>query len=206
MNYFLLLIFAILWCTLHSLLISIRTTSWFKWKLGKNYKYFRISYNIFSFLSLIALMLFEKSLATSLLFDWNFGYLQLLQVLLLMLSLLLFYLGAKQYDGMEFLGIRQLKHGFKSKTLSTSGKIQTKGILGVIRHPWYTASIIIIWLRPLYVSSLIINLVFTLYFIVGSFLEETKLRKEFGAEYTDYQKRVSMLLPWKWFQRIFLKR
>jgi protein-S-isoprenylcysteine O-methyltransferase Ste14 len=36
--------------------------------------------------------------------------------------------------------------------------------------------------------------------IVGTWLEEKKLIEEFGEKYLAYQKRVSMLLPYKWLK------
>ena len=74
------------------------------------------------------------------------------------------------------------------------------GILSVIRHPWYTASILIIWTRHLDVSALIVNLILTLYLIIGTYLEEQKLIDELGDEYRLYQKNVSMLFPFKWLK------
>jgi len=74
------------------------------------------------------------------------------------------------------------------------------GILGVIRHPWYTAAIIIIWMRNIDISTLIVNIILTLYLVVGTFLEERKLLLEFGEKYRYYQENVSMLFPLNWLK------
>ena len=42
--------------------------------------------------------------------------------------------------------------------------------------------------------------------VVGTLLEERKLVSEFGRQYTDYQQRVSMLLPVKWARQALLRR
>jgi protein-S-isoprenylcysteine O-methyltransferase Ste14 len=46
--------------------------------------------------------------------------------------------------------------------------------------------------------ALLTSMVITGYFIIGAFLEERKLLAEFGEEYIGYQRRVSMLFPFKW--------
>jgi protein-S-isoprenylcysteine O-methyltransferase Ste14 len=48
--------------------------------------------------------------------------------------------------------------------------------------------------------TLSINLVLSLYLIIGAFLQERKLVLEFGDGYRQYQDRVSMLFPWKWIR------
>jgi protein-S-isoprenylcysteine O-methyltransferase Ste14 len=74
------------------------------------------------------------------------------------------------------------------------------GILGITRHPWYLGSIIIIWVfnKHIYLSTLIINIILTVYLIVGTYLEERKLLAICGERYRNYQKKVSMLIPFKW--------
>jgi protein-S-isoprenylcysteine O-methyltransferase Ste14 len=43
--------------------------------------------------------------------------------------------------------------------------------------------------------------VLSLYLVIGAFLEERKLLKEFGDDYRLYKNRVSMLFPWKWIKK-----
>jgi protein-S-isoprenylcysteine O-methyltransferase Ste14 len=50
----------------------------------------------------------------------------------------------------------------------------------------------------MYVSTLIVNCILTIYLIIGTILEERKLVLVMGDAYRDYQKRVSMLIPCKW--------
>lgn len=72
------------------------------------------------------------------------------------------------------------------------------GILGVIRHPWYLATILLIWARPLDISAILINSILAVYVLTGAFLEEKKLLLEFGDKYRAYQNKVSMFIPYKW--------
>ena len=58
----------------------------------------------------------------------------------------------------------------------------------------------ILWARNLDGSAIVTNMVLTGYFIVGSLLEERKLRIEFPETYREYQKKVSMLFPYQWLK------
>ncbi|MEI6143491.1 MAG: hypothetical protein WCP85_29715 [Mariniphaga sp.] len=44
-------------------------------------------------------------------------------------------------------------------------------------------------------ADIIVNLVLTVYIIIGTFLEEKKLVLEFGETYIQYQKEVPMIVP-----------
>jgi protein-S-isoprenylcysteine O-methyltransferase Ste14 len=113
------------------------------------------------------------------------------------LSAILLFLGARRYDAGQFTGFKQIREGTSIKAITHAGKLDTSDILSVTRHPWYLASIIIIWARPLDISAILINVILTCYLITGTCLEERKLVREFGDQYRDYQKRVSMLIPFR---------
>jgi protein-S-isoprenylcysteine O-methyltransferase Ste14 len=78
--------------------------------------------------------------------------------------------------------------------------------LSIIRHPWYSATILILWSRNVDLSALIVNVILILYLIYGTYLEEKKLVVEFGDEYRLYQQSVSMLFPSKWLRSKILAR
>lgn len=101
---------------------------------------------------------------------------------------------------LNFFGIRQIISGKSQSTLSESGEINTSGILSITRHPWYLATIIFIWInyREMYVPTLIVNILLTIYLIIGTILEERKLIIELGDSFRNYIQSVSMLFPTKW--------
>ena len=180
-------------------MISISVTEYLKKHLGSGFRFYRLFFNLVSFLTLIPVAWFAYSVRTEPIFQWN-GYLHLVQILLIAIAILLFFLGGRLYDPLVLLGIKQIKAGASNKALTDSGEINTSGILGITRHPWYLAAILIIWARQMDVSAFIVNVIFTFYLVVGTYLEEKKLIREFGEQYLEYQKSVSMLVPYKWLR------
>ena len=180
-------------------MISITVTGYLKKRLGSYYKFYRLFFNLFAFSTLIPLILYSLSLRERIIFRWE-GSLIIIQIALLIIAMSLFVAGALKYDMLRFLGIRQVKSGKSFSTLSESGDIDTSGVLGITRHPWYLGAIIFIWIyyREMYVSTLLVNIILTIYLLIGTVLEERKLVMKFGDRYRDYRKRVSMLFPAKW--------
>jgi len=78
--------------------------------------------------------------------------------------------------------------------------LNTRGILGVVRHPWYAGGMMIIWARDLDMSAIVTNVILTGYFIVGTLLEECKLSIEFPGIYKQYRQKVSMFFPYRWLK------
>jgi protein-S-isoprenylcysteine O-methyltransferase Ste14 len=187
------------WCVLHSALISITVTQYLERHLAAHYRFYRLFFNFFAVLSLAVVIIYQWSIRTAPVFDWN-GYLRVIQGMLIALGLLLFVLGARRYDARRFLGLTQIKEGVSTGAMTHSGELDTSGISSVVRHPWYLALLLLIWARPLDPSVIVLNAVFSVYIVIGAFLEERKLVREFGDKYRDYQQRVSMLLPVKWLK------
>ena len=50
-------------------------------------------------------------------------------------------------------------------------------------------------------DRLLFNFLWTVWIVIGSYLEEIDLIAEFGDAYRDYQKRVPMLVPFLKWQR-----
>jgi protein-S-isoprenylcysteine O-methyltransferase Ste14 len=175
-------------------MISEVVVSGIKQKYGDRYRYYRIFFNLFSVLTLIPVVIYSGSLQRDPFFTWS-GAWRPVQFLLALSAIALFYAGSRHYDLRQFLGIRQVMERESRKGLTETGGLDTSGILGVIRHPWYTAGILIVWARPLDMAVLVTNAVLSAYLIIGTLLEEKRLVAEFGEEYRDYQEQVPMFLP-----------
>jgi len=198
-SYLLLCLAVVVWCALHSAMISVKVTQFLQTHAGSHYRFYRLVFNLIAIMSLVPVILYQRALQTEPFFDWD-GYLRIVQVVFITLGIILFLLGAKKYDARRFFGFAQLKDTSSRQSMNASGELDTTGIHGLVRHPWYTALLLILWARPLDISTLIINSVFSAYLVIGSLLEERKLVMEFGDAYQHYQKTVSMLLPFKWLR------
>ena len=199
MKYMTLTVIVIAWCVLHSGMISVSVTEYLHKRLGPAFRFYRLFFNVVSALTLVPVVLYASSLRTGPIFRWD-GYMRIVQVLLLGTAALLFFLGALRYDAGQLLGFKQIRERTANREITGAGELDTSGVLSIVRHPWYLATILHIWARQLDISAILVNAILTFYLIAGTYLEENKLIGEFGEEYRAYQRRVSMLIPFKWMK------
>jgi len=178
-------------------LITPAVTRFVQKNLRKAYRYYRIIYNFIALVSLVPVLIYSFSIKGWPVFYWE-GPFRIIQGILVFSALLLFIGGARQYDLASFIGIRQIREDSICSTLNDDCRLNTAGILGIVRHPWYSGGILIVWARNLDISAILTSLVISGYFLIGAYLEERKLLSEFGEEYFEYQQHVSMLFPLKW--------
>ena len=203
-KYLILSLLLILWCVLHSAMISIAVTEYVKKRLGSNYRFYRVFFNLISILTLIPVALFAHSAQTPAIFQWS-GYMRLGQALIFGFAVLFFFLGWRHYDIRQVIGIKQIREGTADRAITETGELDTSGVLGMTRHPWYLATMLLIWARQMDVAAIIVNVILTSYLIVGTYLEEKKLLREFGENYRNYQNKVSMLIPFNWLKKWLIK-
>jgi len=100
-------------------------------------------------------------------------------------------IGLLQTDTLSFVGLRQLIEGKEP-----APKMVSHGLYRWVRHPLYTAGLLIIWLTPVIsLNSLVVIILLTIYIFVGALFEERRLQREFGTEYLDYKFSTPMLIP-----------
>ena len=118
--------------------------------------------------------------------------LKIAAALLLLAGVLLLLKAAKGYRLREFAGIDEWQQRDFQPELVTSGLNRW------VRHPLYSATLLIIWsfwlIFPQY-KLLLLFIPTTIYIFVGARLEEHKLLREFGTSYRQYRQRVKMLIP-----------
>jgi len=190
-------VLVVCWCAVHSGMIAVPVTERLRGRLGPAFRFYRLFYNAVAALTLIPVAGYAAAVRTEPFFRWG-GSLRVIQALLLGTAALFFILGARRYDAARFLGLRQLRERAGHQGITEGGELDTAGVLSATRHPWYLATLLLLWARPLDVSTLLVNALLTSYLIVGARLEERKLAREFGERYRAYQKDVSMLIPLKW--------
>ncbi|MBI5696350.1 MAG: isoprenylcysteine carboxylmethyltransferase family protein [Nitrospirae bacterium] len=73
------------------------------------------------------------------------------------------------------------------------GPLITTGAYSLVRHPMYTAGIMLFMFEPVVsVNSLVLRLLASAYFVYGGFIEERRFAADFGEEYVRYRREVPM--------------
>jgi len=184
----------LLWGLIHSILASLGFKSFLAKALGKSLmRGYRLFYNIFSAISFLPILYLVATLPDAPFYSvpapWSY-----LMLLGQGLGLVLLILGVLQTDTLSFVGLRQLFEQEKPSALVT------RGLYRLVRHPLYTAGLLILWLSPqATVNSFTMYLGATIYILVGAYFEERKLLREFGEAYVAYKSKTPMLLPWMKF-------
>jgi protein-S-isoprenylcysteine O-methyltransferase Ste14 len=180
------------WCVLHSLLNSEGPTCKSGLLDSPIAPYYRLIYSIFA-----AITLFLAWWVTPKWQDFQLWRIEgpalVLQLLAWSLAGVVFCLTFRIFNIWYFLGLTPL--GVGPKTSNSQKRLITSGIYGLIRHPQFAAGFIILWMRDLTDAGLIINIVLSVYLIVGARIEETRLLAMYGNEYAEYMKKVPRFIP-----------
>ena len=121
-DYVMLFLLWIAYCVVHSALISTTVTNFLKRALGEKYRFYRLFFNAFSLVTLVALLKYSHSPRwnAELLFTWE-GHMRLIQYGLIAMAAILVVTGARHYSMLEFLGIRQILQKRAGKAMTESG-------------------------------------------------------------------------------------
>lgn len=180
----------ILFGLLHSVTASAIFKNNVQRLIGGYFKYYRIGYSIFAFVSMSMILLYQFSVTSILLLKPT-----------AIINIIALCTAAISSAGMGFCiyqyfyrlsGIAAINHKAANNTLKTDG------LNRYMRHPLYTATLLFIWslllLFPL-LSNLLACIAITLYTLTGIHFEEKKLAAAFGKEYLYYKSTVPMLIP-----------
>jgi protein-S-isoprenylcysteine O-methyltransferase Ste14 len=182
------------YCTIHSLLATEKTQHIITTRFSFLRNSYRLFYNIVAVLSLVVPITAMRAMPSMALWRWSGPWL-ILQYTILLAVAGGFVWTARFYDMKFFFGISQKtaqnpKNSRPTLTISPMHRF--------VRHPWYFLGIVFLWSRDMDLARLVTAACLTLYFIVGSRLEETRLVRVFGDTYREYQKAVPALLPLPW--------
>jgi protein-S-isoprenylcysteine O-methyltransferase Ste14 len=174
---------AALWCLCHSLLVTEKA----KAALARRAPplFYRKLYNLLSVASLLPVaLLYVHAPAHSLI---RYTYPSRIVIdLCFALSLLAGLAALRRFDLSAFLGLRPERR-----------RLITDGLYRYSRHPMYAAGIGLLWARSLQERDAVISAVFTVYLIVGAFIEERRLMQEYGDAYRAYRRRTAMFVPFR---------
>ena len=184
------------WCCLHSLLITVTVRHWFEARGGSWLGFYRLGYVLFSLVTLLPMLWYTKTVPQHLVVAPS-SALQGFQMIFFFYALVFFIGGLRVYDLSVFLGLQELRD-YRVGCKSTSPILKQTGILRFVRHPWYSGGIALLWAMPTLTDvSLVTRTLLTCYLVVGTLLEERKLKASLGEPYRAYCRQVPMLLPWK---------
>lgn len=176
-----------LWGVAHSLTASNRFKQAVSARFGLRGSSLRRLYNVFALVSLIPVLWFSWQVTRSSpkLIEFA-GVAAFLPWTALAVALVIFVDSLRAYNAREFAGLAEEDREAKL-SFSTSHRF--------VRHPWYFAILLILWVRDLTIAGLVVNAVLTLYLVFGTRLEERRLA-ETHSLWRTYAKSVPMLLPW----------
>lgn len=178
----------------HSLMVRKSFSKWLSGFIPQDY--LSAFFSIFSGLFLLILMFFwQKSTSFQVELD---GAAYWFMRVLFFISIIGFYITSRFLRPFDPFGIREISTHLKGKTAKESF-FTVRGSYRWVRHPLYFFCLMIIWAQvSVTTDRLVFNGLWTLWIIIGTFLEERDLIVSFGDVYRNYQRSVPMLIPYKW--------
>jgi protein-S-isoprenylcysteine O-methyltransferase Ste14 len=180
---------------LHSLLASL----WVKRALARRWpramRGYRLAFNASALLLVVPPLWLTYALEAPYLWRWS-GIWAWVANLLALAALIAVLWSLRYYAGGEFLGLHQWRRG--ERRVEDQEGFYISPMHRYVRHPWYSLALVIIWTRDMNAPVLIGAGLISLYFVLGSRLEEAKLIQYHGEVYRRYRACVPALLPSPW--------
>lgn len=176
---------------LHSLVASLGAKQLAREVIGgKSDRWYRLGFSIFAVFTFIPVLALYLLMPDQVLYRLTFPG-NLLFYVIQGMGFIIFIWSLAATDLWAFIGLKQISADPQSaEYLTTSGPYR------LVRHPMYTGSLMILWFNPVMSLNLLaLNLGITAYFMIGSYFEEKKLLRQFGADYARYQRQTPMLIP-----------
>jgi methanethiol S-methyltransferase len=108
-----------------------------------------------------------------------------------------FHWGEKSLGFFDPFGVKRIKRLIQNRET----RIMPLTIMGAyrwVRHPLYFFSLIMIWSCPdLTADRLLFNIIWSIWIVAATILEERDLVYDFGDQYRTYQMQVPMILPYR---------
>ena len=125
------------------------------------------------------------------------GFLSWVLRVVYFLSLAGFFWGMRALGVFDPFGVIPLRNYLRGRQ-SSSVPFVVRGPYRWVRHPLYLFLILMIWSYPdLTADRLLFNVLWTIWMVVGTMLEERDLVAAFGDAYREYQRKVPMLIPYR---------
>jgi methanethiol S-methyltransferase len=157
--------------------------------------YYRLTFNVVASLLILPIIWLTYHNPGQMLWRWQ-GAAAWLANGLALAALVCFWVSLRHYDMQEFLGLRQLRHHVQK--VEDQEHFHLSPFHRYVRHPWYFFGLVLVWTRDMNATTLLSSAFITLYFVIGSRLEEKKLLTYHGDTYRRYMARVPGLIPLPW--------
>lgn len=106
-----------------------------------------------------------------------------------------FLWGLRSLDALDGFGARPIRAHLRGAS-PAEPELAARGAYRWVRHPLYTAVLVMIWAAPdVTADRLLFSVLWTIWVVIAVRLEERDLVAEFGDAYRRYQRQVPMLLP-----------
>lgn len=175
---------------IHSFLASLAVKRVAQKMMGSYYKYYRIVYVLIATVGLLIMLFFNASIPSENLMNEK-GLARYISLVFAAFGVILLKISFRSYRFSSFVGL----------TPENDQSLTTTGILGSIRHPIYSATILILigfWMYSPNIPTLISVICVLIYLPIGIMLEEKKLIKSYGESYRKYKEKVPALFPRLW--------
>jgi len=189
MEYLWLIVGWVIYFALHSIL-AIRQLKSLARSKGVSDQTYRLLYNLIGLITLIPIFFLSNQIPEQYVLERT-GALKYAGLMLAAAGVIIARKSFKVFDTKMFLGLKPMK----------KEAFRTDGLLKYVRHPMYSASILILAGYFLYdpIGGTLVSVVMIItYFVVGSHFEERKLIREYGDKYLEYKKKTPRLVPRLW--------
>lgn len=181
------------YAVVHSLLASLAVKRRVAARFPAAMPGYRLMFNVVALVLLVPPLWLTFAWRGPLLWSWNGGWAWLANGLALA-AVAGFVWSTRHYDMKVFAGTSQWRAG--AAAVEERGALRLSPLHRYVRHPWYAFALVILWTRDMDAARLTSTICITLYFWLGSLLEERKLLVFHGEAYARYRRRVNGLVPW----------
>lgn len=191
-SFWLILLAVLAYGLLHSILASLTTKARTRQWIGPaSDRWFRLAYNLIAAVTLLPILFLPILLIDKEIYTIRYPWV-ILTLTIQTLAVIVLIVGLRQTGITSFIGLRQLL----LPEDTSPPRLVTGGLYRYVRHPLYTAGLVLIWLLPILTWNLLaLNLGLTAYIFIGAYFEERKLLLEFGDSYAEYRQHTPMLIP-----------
>lgn len=187
------------WALLHSVTAARPVKRWVRQQVGERVYdgFYRLFYNVLSVLTILPLLYVLARWVPSTVLWRVPPPLNLLFILAQVVGVGALAVSLLQTDVLRFAGLRQVLRFARGEARPDPPEpFVRSGLYGLVRHPLYFFSLLIIWFTPVMtLNALLFDLLATVYFVLGAWHEERRLLRQFGDTYRRYRREVPSFIP-----------